>query len=226
MTNTDPISPLIPAATVILLRDGGLGLETLMLRRNRSLKSFGGAWVFPGGRVDKEDAPHSDELVQAKTASCREAKEETGLSIHVNDLVSLSHWIPPVQEKRRFSTRFFAAKAPDADIEIDHGEIHDFKWVCPKTVIANMPNPDLVIMPPTYVSLHDLSEFNTVDDALSGLAARPDELFETRFKRTDTGFVTYWKPDAGYESGDLSITGPRRRLITGPDGWEYMKAPR
>ena len=45
---------LIPAATVVVLRDGDAGLEVLMLRKNSKIV-FGGMWVFPGGRVDSED---------------------------------------------------------------------------------------------------------------------------------------------------------------------------
>ncbi len=47
---------LIPAATVLLLRNGESGVEVLMLRRNSKI-AFGGMWVFPGGRVDDADGP-------------------------------------------------------------------------------------------------------------------------------------------------------------------------
>jgi len=40
--------PALPAATVIVLRDGVDGPETLMLRKNSKI-AFGGMWVFPGG---------------------------------------------------------------------------------------------------------------------------------------------------------------------------------
>jgi 8-oxo-dGTP pyrophosphatase MutT (NUDIX family) len=53
----DELPPAIPAATVVLLRDAAGGLETLMLRRNSKLAFAGGAWVFPGGRIDPEDYP-------------------------------------------------------------------------------------------------------------------------------------------------------------------------
>lgn len=43
---------LLYAATIILVRDGTNGLEVLMLERNVKSKSFGGAFVFPGGKVD------------------------------------------------------------------------------------------------------------------------------------------------------------------------------
>lgn len=50
---SDPI-PL--AATVLVLRDGGAGLEVLMITRHAETVFAGGAAVFPGGRQDAEDA--------------------------------------------------------------------------------------------------------------------------------------------------------------------------
>src|ERR671917_2192504 len=43
------------AASVIVLRGGGDGLEVLLLRRNPASRFMGGAWVFPGGAVDVSD---------------------------------------------------------------------------------------------------------------------------------------------------------------------------
>ena len=50
--------PAIAAATVVVVRDardGSGGVEALLLRRNAT-GTFGGLWVFPGGRVDRDDA--------------------------------------------------------------------------------------------------------------------------------------------------------------------------
>lgn len=45
------------AATVILLRDGGEGpFEVFLLQRDRNQSFMGGAYVFPGGRMDEADA--------------------------------------------------------------------------------------------------------------------------------------------------------------------------
>jgi 8-oxo-dGTP pyrophosphatase MutT (NUDIX family) len=48
------------AASVILLRDAELGPEVFMVQRHQSAKFVGGAHVFPGGRVDPEDAEAGD----------------------------------------------------------------------------------------------------------------------------------------------------------------------
>ena len=53
-------TPAMPAATVVVLRDGADGPETLMLRKNSKI-AFGGMWVFPGGKVDAEDWNEGDE---------------------------------------------------------------------------------------------------------------------------------------------------------------------
>lgn len=111
MTTVDPMRSAddapIPAATVMLVRDGARGLEVLMLRRQESLRVHGGAFVFPGGKVDAEDygyadavdPPIADRLRQAlgepdigaddalaiHIAAMRETWEESGILIGVED---------------------------------------------------------------------------------------------------------------------------------------------
>ena len=45
---------LIPAATVLLVRDHNSTVEVFMIKRAMRT-NFGGAWVFPGGKVDSSD---------------------------------------------------------------------------------------------------------------------------------------------------------------------------
>jgi 8-oxo-dGTP pyrophosphatase MutT (NUDIX family) len=49
-------SPLLPSATVLMLRDGMQGLEVFLLRRHGLSDVLGGAYVFPGGKADAQDA--------------------------------------------------------------------------------------------------------------------------------------------------------------------------
>jgi 8-oxo-dGTP pyrophosphatase MutT (NUDIX family) len=46
----------LPSATLVLLREGTEGLETLLLQRSSRSRFIPGAYVFPGGRIDPEDA--------------------------------------------------------------------------------------------------------------------------------------------------------------------------
>ena len=54
--NTETITtPPADAATVVLLRDTDKGLEVLLLRRHQASNVLGGAYVFPGGKLDAAD---------------------------------------------------------------------------------------------------------------------------------------------------------------------------
>jgi len=94
------VAAALPAATVVVLRDGASGLEAYLQRRPRTMGFAGGLWVFPGGRVEEGD---SDPVIDAAwtgpppsawadrldvavadarglvVAACREAFEEAGL---------------------------------------------------------------------------------------------------------------------------------------------------
>ena len=76
-----------PAATVITVRDGANGYEILMLRRNLNSDFVGGAYVFPGGRVDETDAGARAERLSFglddDEASRRLALERGGLAYYV-----------------------------------------------------------------------------------------------------------------------------------------------
>jgi 8-oxo-dGTP pyrophosphatase MutT (NUDIX family) len=87
---TATASPAIPAATLIILRDGvdESAPELLMLERARAMAFAGGALVFPGGRIDPGDrklaelvAPHDPDESAARIAAIRETIEEAGLPI-------------------------------------------------------------------------------------------------------------------------------------------------
>ena len=48
-------TPPRDSASVVMLRDGAAGLEVLLLRRHADSNVLGGAYVFPGGKVDAAD---------------------------------------------------------------------------------------------------------------------------------------------------------------------------
>lgn len=81
-----PTSPVARhASTVLLLRDSDRGVEVFMERRHIQSDFVGGAYVFPGGRVDPED--RVDEALchglTDREASARLALEEGGLTFYV-----------------------------------------------------------------------------------------------------------------------------------------------
>ncbi len=65
-TDTAPASPRLPAATLMLLRDGAAGTEVLISQRTAKTSFVPSMYVFPGGRVDADEA----EWAQHWTAHC------------------------------------------------------------------------------------------------------------------------------------------------------------
>lgn len=225
-----PATDAVPAATVVLLRDGVAGVETLMLRRDTNLEFAGGAWVFPGGRVDPEDYPddvepaHADDagtLAAARNAAVRETAEEAGLAIDATDLVWFAHWTPAASASRRFATWFFVVRAPDGAVTIDDGEIRAHEWVAPAEVMARHRDGEVSILPPTWMTLLDLQAAPTVDELLTQLAAREPAIYLSKIAQTSDGVtVAMWDGDAGYDDGDPERPGSRHRLWLHREGWE------
>lgn len=221
-------APPVLAATVLLLRDGASGLETLMLRRNSKIV-FGGMWVFPGGRIESDDwqgVDQHDDLAASRRAAGREAFEECGLSVDPDAMQPFSHWTPPATTPKRFLTWFFAARAGEGEVAIDHGEIHESDWMSPREALRRQQVKEIELAPPTFVSLSDLARFTSVEEALGIVAARTPERFNTVIGLAEPGPVAMWHGDAGYEIADPAAEGDRHRLTMTRGGpWSYVRNP-
>ena len=129
----DSTTDIVPAATVVVLRDNAEDMELLLLRRSAKVV-FADMWVFPGGRIEEIDIVPGDELATAAQAATREAKEEPQLNLNPETLVWFSHWTPPAITPKRFSTFFFAtgiSTKNSMDIVVDQAEITDYVWLPP-----------------------------------------------------------------------------------------------
>jgi len=216
-------SPVL-ASTVAVLRNSAQGIETLMLRKNSEI-SFGGMWVFPGGRIDEEDfvkAGSSEHLAVARVAAVREAEEEASIIIDPESMVHFAFWLPPARAAKRYATWFFVTGAGEDAVVIDDGEITEYQWMCPKTALQKCNESAIELAPPTWVSLHTLSAFESVEAALQGLQARVPQRYETRLIKGPHGLIALWEGDAGYASSDAGVPGARHRLEMIKGGYKYI----
>ncbi len=105
---------LIPASTVLIIRNGKTGLEVFMVVRNHEIDFASGALVFPGGKVDKNDydeklknlsyidEENEFENLPFKIAAIRESFEEANVLfandntsnslVSINRLKNLNKW--------------------------------------------------------------------------------------------------------------------------------------
>ena len=216
----------IPAATVLVVRDSDEGVQALMLRRDRDLSFAGGTWVFPGGRIDPGDHPPGGDDLEAAAlrAAVREAREESGLELDGALLRRWSHWTPPPESPRRFTTAFYVAAVPDdaGEIVVDDGEIREFQWRRPAEMLELRDAGEVSLTPPTFITLRQLMAHRDVASAVSG--SQVVEHFSTRIAIVGDLVIAMYHGDVGYDTGEPDADGPRHRLSMGPS-WTYERVP-
>ncbi|SEF03115.1 8-oxo-dGTP pyrophosphatase MutT, NUDIX family [Arthrobacter alpinus] len=229
----EELAPLEDACTVVLLRDGDAGLETLMLERPKSSRAFGGAWVFPGGKVDAEDrvagtGGSTNELAAAVRAGLREVAEETGQQLRGSDLVWLSQWTPLQSLPRRFRTWFMLAAAVSTTVVLNPHEHSRYAWLTPAEALARHGRGEIMLVPPTWVTLHHLAGLDNVSQALADTKANKPFEYETHLLPSDSGTAAesplrgvMWPGDGAYPSLQHTAPGARHRLLTAALPWSF-----
>jgi 8-oxo-dGTP pyrophosphatase MutT (NUDIX family) len=162
--NTGPPARPRPAASVIVLRGAGDTLEVLLVKRNPDARFMGGAWVFPGGAIDRGEG--EGEAAQ-RAAGARELQEEAGLEADPNEFVPFSRWITPAEVKIRYDTYFFLHRAVDGvEPTIDDEEVVAWRWFTPQAALDAHRAGDILLVFPTIKHLEQLGGFGNVDDLL------------------------------------------------------------
>ena len=141
-------APALPSASVVLLRDGAQGLEVFLLKRHGLSDVLGGAYVFPGGKVDAEDADWAartdstpaqmhallaepelspDEAAALFVSAIREAFEETGvLFADVSAGEARDYWAALRTGPR------FGELLEDRGVRLAASQLHPWsRWVTP-----------------------------------------------------------------------------------------------
>ena len=222
------------AATVVLLRDGAGGVEVLLGERPSDRGSFAGAWVFPGGAVDAEDAAGDpvDSTAAARRAAVRETLEEVGLAVDPRELVEFAVWSPPEGVPKRMRTWFFAAPAPVAEPVAAIDELVAVEWLRPDEALERHSAGAMTLYPPTWVTLHGLRDAASVEHALADLRDGDVRSYVGRFSPDRQAL--YWQedelfaaaPDADAAAGDDTpgAHGPRHRLLMHRRPWAYVRS--
>jgi 8-oxo-dGTP pyrophosphatase MutT (NUDIX family) len=216
----------LPAATVVVLRDGSAGLEVLLLERVPSAEGRAGPSVFPGGRIDPADRVGGAlDDAALRRAAVREAREEAGLALAPETLVLLSRWITPELSPQRFDTWFFLASvAADVAVRVDGSEIARHRWLPPAAALEAHGREQIRLAPPTFVTVSWLLDLESTGRAFERLSGVPLTTFRPRVCRLEQGACMLYPGDAGYDSGDPEVLGPRHRLWALASGWRYERS--
>lgn len=223
------------AASVVLLRDGARGgLEVFLLRRGGSTTVMNDAYVFPGGKVDPEDADASrlgalelagpaHELIGEPAldprraasffvAACRETFEETGVLVSASDLLPLSRWITPktpAMMRRRFDTRFFLARIPaDADATHDGQEADASVWYSPREALERYRDRDIMLAPPQIMTLAGLVPFGDYEALRARMRGHVPRLIEPKTVQVGDKRVIVYPGDPRHPVSERAMPGP------------------
>ena len=90
-----------------------------------------------------------------------------GLVLRTDLLRAWAHWTTPVFEPRRYDTRFFVAALPSGQRAQDvGGEADRAGWVSARHAAARFHAGELAMLPPTIITLEELSTVRDVREAL------------------------------------------------------------
>jgi len=192
--STKPAPAPIPAATILLVRDSGGGLEVFMVKRHHQIDFAKGALVFPGGKAAKSDfdpelgahmdgvAAWSSEMRALAAAAIREAFEEAGILLardgatgEIVDglrLAKLESYREPL-EKGEMGLRDLVVKE-NLRLACDH-LVHFAHWITPKMMPKRFDTHFFIALAPHgHVGHHDGRE------SVDSVWIAPDEAIADR----------------------------------------------
>lgn len=220
------IVPAISSSAVMIIRNADNSSQVLLVRRNKRIAFHGGSWVFPGGKVDAVDygVDDVDELTIARRAAVREVAEETSLTVYESRLKCFSHWTTPENQPKRFATWFFLTQvAAGSTVEVDGSEIVEYQWLSIDDALRKRANNEIILPPPTFVSLLKLQRFTESNHSLDHLDSQDVERFFPRVVELENGRCSLYEEDAGYKTLDLTAEGMKHRLFMLDSGWQYVR---
>lgn len=114
---------------------------------------------------------------------------EAGATLACSALAPWSRWVTPRDApviNRRFDTRFFLAKAPAGQgARADAFEINELAWLTPHAALARYAAREILLIPPQIISLMQLLNYASADDALRAARTREPPLIEPRIFQED-----------------------------------------
>jgi len=148
----------IPAAAVAFVRDTTEGIEVYLSRRPLHFRYYPGAFVFPGGRRDSEDA-------DLRQTARREVMEEIGIEIESERLIPLRdiHTSPHAGPVYRMLTFAYTVEG-DFATSPNPEEIEEELWDTTREALARLDLPYQI-----RAAVYTISQFATVAALLAAL---------------------------------------------------------
>ncbi len=99
--------------------------------------------------------------------------DRRGLVLRTDLLGAWARWITPEFEPRRYDTYFFVAALPEGQrTRYVAGEADAVVWLRPADALARVAAGEMNMLPPTAVTLEELSAYGTVAEVLAAVPGR------------------------------------------------------
>ena len=138
--------------------------------------------------------------LEARELSLSSLLDARGLVLRADLLRPWAHWITPVQEPRRYDTRFFVAALPTGQLTRDvAGEAERVAWMRPADALAARERGEMVMVPPTALTLAELAEHGTVASVLAAATGRRITPITPRLVPNGDKIMFLLPDDPGYD---------------------------
>jgi 8-oxo-dGTP pyrophosphatase MutT (NUDIX family) len=167
-----------------------------------------GRFVSLAGATDHRRFAGHRRLVHAHERTFRDVLGGERLRLAFDALIRYAHWVTPPVEDRRFDTRFFVTRVPPNQAPVhDEAETTASAWMTARDALDSAERREIVLPPPTWITLRELLPFQSVDEVLAWAAGRDIRRREPRLVQDngarmlvmpdDTRFVWtdgHWRP--------------------------------
>jgi 8-oxo-dGTP pyrophosphatase MutT (NUDIX family) len=203
---SDSVLPLFGGASD-RSRIGGDGAGALQAAAIRETFEEAGVLLARGGAPSVEDR----QALLRGALGFEALVARRGLHLDADAIRLWSWWITPQIESRRYSTRFFVAKAPDAaEASHDDGETVQSAWWTPAEALAKFEAGQVQLAPPTFVTLRELLPYEQAADVLAAAAGRRVVPIEPTGAVHEDGSVTIYLPGDPLHPSQDRVDGPTR----------------
>ncbi len=192
-----------------------------MLRRSTAVSFARDSWVFPGGKIDKEDYRFDLDDIEsaARRGAARETREEANLIINEQDMVYFAHWTTPPGNPKRYATWFFISDVTAAshrEVIVDGSEIVDHRWYTPQEALADREARLIDMMPPTFMTLEELVSCQFAAEAVSMVSRASLAAKLPQFSKSGEGIAM---AHADHEPTNEGVSGAGDNISLIDEAW-------
>ena len=149
--------------------------------------------------------PYRSQLEKNQCSMAEFTKKEA-LTLALDELHHFAHWVTPEMMPKRFDTHFYLARGPEG-----HSGSHDGYesvgsiWITPQQALSDAEEGKLKVIFPTRMNLMRLTQYSSVDEAISATKQQEVVTVMPWTEQKETGAMLCIPDNAGYEITEISV---------------------